>query len=170
METDPGPDGRTSLTELRVRYAETDTMGVVYYANYLIWFELGRTDWIRAHGVSYREFEEQGVLLPVVEARCSYKASARYDDVVRIATTVTALTPARISFSYRVTRPEPEGGETLLAEGATDHVFMTRDRRIARLNRHPELWSRLTSAFAAAPSAPPKPPAASRRDQCRRPR
>ena len=144
-----GP-GATSVTELRVRYAETDAMGVVYYANYLTWFELGRTDWIRAHGITYREMEEHGILLPVVEARCSYRASARYDDPVRVATTATALTPARISFAYRVTRPEPAGGETLLAEGATDHVFLTRDGKIARLNRRPELWARLATAFGAA--------------------
>ncbi len=68
--------------DLRVRYAETDAMGVVYYANYLVWFELGRTEWIRAHGVTYRQFEDQGVLLPAVHASCDYKNSARYDDLV----------------------------------------------------------------------------------------
>ena len=146
---EPDEPGATSVTELRARYAETDAMGVVYYANYLTWFELGRTDWIRAHGVTYREMEEQGFLLPVVEVRCSYKASARYDDSVRVATTATALTPARISFAYRVTRAESGGGETLLAEGGTDHVFLTRDGKIARLNRHPDLWTRLVTAFGA---------------------
>ena len=150
-----GGPGATSVTELRVRYAETDAMGVVYYANYLTWFELGRTDWIRAHGVTYREMEEHGILLPVVEARCSYRASARYDDPVRVATTATALTPARISFAYRVTRPEPDGGETLLAEGGTDHVFITREGKIARLNRHPQLWARLATAFGATGAGHP---------------
>ena len=150
-----GESGATSVTELRVRYAETDAMGVVYYANYLTWFELGRTDWIRVHGVTYREMEEHGILLPVVEARCSYRASARYDDRVRVATTATRLTPARISFAYRVTRPEPDGGETLLAEGSTDHVFLTREGKIARLNRHPQLWARLVTDFRAAGTGHP---------------
>jgi len=83
MTGTPGAGGLATTTEIRVRYAETDAMGVVYYANYLVWFELGRTDWIRAHGMTYREFEEHGVLLPVIEAHCAYRASARYDDLVR---------------------------------------------------------------------------------------
>src|SRR5207248_11288847 len=128
------------------------------------------------HGVTYREFEEQGILLPVVDAQCAYKASARYDDLVRLETTVTALTPARISFAYRATRadrpaPGAEPRATLLAEGRTDHVFVTRDGRVARLNRHPHLWRALAPALAAAraggpgaaspggsPEAGPRPP------------
>lgn len=140
-----GPGGQ-AVTEIRVRYAETDQMGVVYYANYLVWFEIGRTDWIRGHGISYREFEEQGVLLPVVEAHCAYRASARYDDLVRLETTVVTLTPARISFAYRVTRADQDG-DTALAEGRTDHVFMSREGRIVRLTRHPVLWERLGAVF-----------------------
>lgn len=146
-------DGATpAVTELRVRYAETDAMGVVYYANYFVWFELGRTEWIRARGLTYREIEEAGILLPVVEAHCAYRAGARYDDLVRLETTVTALTPARVSFAYRATRAAP-GGETLLVEGRTAHVFLTREGRIARLTRHPRLWAALGAAFAAAGDA-----------------
>ncbi len=157
-----GPADSAS-TEIRVRYAETDAMGVVYYANYLVWFELGRTDWIRAHGMSYRELEDAGILLPVIEAHCAYKASARYDDLVRLETRVVALSPARVSFAYRATRTDAatgtatdagtDGGETLLAEGRTAHVFLTREGRIARLNRHPRLWRALTGAFAAGGAA-----------------
>ncbi len=152
-----------TVTEIRVRYAETDAMAVVYYANYLVWFELGRTDWIRAHGMSYRELEAAGILLPVIEAHCAYKASARYDDLVRLETRVVALSPARVSFAYRATRTDAatgaatnaatEGGETLLAEGRTAHVFLTREGRIARLNRHPRLWRALAGAFAAGEAA-----------------
>ncbi|MDP9374440.1 MAG: acyl-CoA thioesterase [Chloroflexota bacterium] len=145
-----------TVTEIRVRYAETDAMGVVYYANYLVWFELARTDWIRAHGMSYREMEDAGILLPVIEAHCEYRASARYDDLVRLETRVTALSPARVSFAYRVTRPAPAAdgvGETLLAEGRTAHVFLTREGRIARLNRHPRLWAALSGAFASGQTA-----------------
>ena len=152
-----------TVTEIRVRYAETDAMSVVYYANYLVWFELGRTDWIRAHGMSYRELEDAGILLPVIEAHCAYKASARYDDLVRLETRVVALSPARVSFAYRATRTDAatgtatdagtDGGETLLAEGRTAHVFLTREGRIARLNRHPRLWRALAGAFAAGGAA-----------------
>lgn len=154
-----GPTGVTNgiVTEIRVRYAETDAMGIVYYANYLVWFELGRTEWIRAHGLTYRELEEGGIRLPVVEAHCTYRASARYDDLVRLETTVTALTPVRVSFAYRATRAAPSGStgdrsgvETLLVEGHTDHVFLTHDGRIARLTRFPHLWQPLTAAFAGA--------------------
>jgi len=146
-----GPED-VAVTELRVRYAETDAMGVAYYANYFVWFELGRTDWIRGRGMTYREFEERGILLPVVEAHCAYKASARYDDLVRVETTVVALNPARVSFAYRAARVAPDGagdGGILLAEGCTDHVFLTREGRITRLNRYPELWEMLSGAGAA---------------------
>ena len=140
-----------------MRNAETDAMGIVYYANYLVWFELGSTEWIRAHGLTYRDLEEGGVRLPVVEAHCTYRASARYDDLVRLETTVTALTPVRVSFAYRATRAAPGGpasarsvAETLLVEGHTDHVFITHDGRIARLTRFPRLWQPLAAAFAGA--------------------
>lgn len=146
--------GRAShVIELRVRYAETDAMGVVYYANYLVYFELGRTEWVRAHGVPYREFEDEGVLLPVVDVSCRYHASARYDDLLRIETTATMITPARITFHYRVTRPATAG--TLLADGYTAHVFLTRDGRLTRLNRHPRLWTGLAPVVSALAARPP---------------
>ena len=150
----PGSGGAATVTELRVRYAETDAMGVVYYANYFVWFEIGRTDWIRGRGVTYREFEEQGVLLPVVGAHCAYRASARYDDLVRLETRLVALTPARVSFAYRATRADAASDrETLLVEGRTDHVFLTPAGRLTRLTRHPALWERLGAAFAGEAGA-----------------
>lgn len=144
-----GQAGQAVVTTLRVRYAETDAMGVVYYANYLVWFELGRTDWIRAHGVTYREFEEQGVLLPVVHASCTYKRSACYDDLVRVKTILAGLTRARVSFVYHLTRLDGDQ-EVLLAEGRTDHAFLSRDGRVVRLDRYPPLWAALAPAFQAA--------------------
>jgi acyl-CoA thioester hydrolase len=134
--------------DFRVRYAETDAMGVVYYANYFVWFELGRTEWIRAHGVTYRQFEDQGILLPAVHASCDYKASARYDDLVRIETTVTTLTRARVGFAYRVLRVEP-GPPTLLVEGRTDHAFLSREGRLVRLDRQSPFWTTLSAAVVA---------------------
>ena len=144
-----GEPGSTVASELRVRYAETDAMGVVYYANYLVWFELGRTEWIRAHGVSYRALEEQGVLLPVTHASCDYRQSARYDDLIRIETTVARLTRASVAFSYRIIRAAP-APELLLAEGRSEHVFLSREGRIVRLDRQSPFWTTMTAAAGGA--------------------
>jgi len=87
-----------SRTNIRVRYAETDQMGIVYYANYFIWFEVGRTDLLRAEGWSYRGMEQEGFALPVIEAHCSYREPAKYDDDLEIKTRGTLLTPVRVRF------------------------------------------------------------------------
>ena len=83
-----GADDATRVTEFRVRYAETDQMGVVYYANYLVWCEIGRTEFLRSLGRSYADLERDGILLAVAEASLRYHASARYDDLVRVETTL----------------------------------------------------------------------------------
>lgn len=136
--------GSTAATVLRVRYAETDAMGVVYYANYLVWFEIGRTEWIRLHGISYRALEEQNILLPVTHASCDYRQSARYDDLVRIETTVTRLTRASMAFAYRIVRADP-APEIVLAEGRSEHVFISRAGQIVRLDRQSPIWAMLTT-------------------------
>lgn len=105
--------------EHRVTYAETDRMGFAYYANYLVWFEIGRTELIRAAGRTYRDLEEDGFMLPVIEATCKYHKPAHYDDLVTIRTTVTGMKGVRISFGYEI-----KLGDTLLAEGTTMHAFM----------------------------------------------
>ena len=87
-----------------MRYAETDKMGVVYYANYFVWFEVGRTDLLRLSGWSYREMETDGFALPVVEAHCDYRRSAQYDDELEIRTTAELLSPVRVRFDYQVVR------------------------------------------------------------------
>ena len=120
----------TSVTRVRVRYAETDRMGVVYYANYFVWFEVARADLLRSLGWTYREMEETGVLLPVIEAHCEYKRPAQYDDEVAIETTGIILSPVRIEFQYRVTvagHTEPS------ATGRTMHAATTADGRLCRL-------------------------------------
>jgi acyl-CoA thioester hydrolase len=91
---------RASTVEFRVRYAETDQMGVAYHANYLIWCEIGRTDHIRGLGTSYREMEEQGIILAVSEASLRFIASARYDDLIRVETTMPRVTSRTITFDY----------------------------------------------------------------------
>jgi acyl-CoA thioester hydrolase len=121
----------TRRTRVRVRYAETDRMGVVYYANYLVWFEVGRTEWLRQSGWSYRAMErEGGIQLPVIEAHCQYRQPARYDDEIDVAATATLLTPVRIRFDYRLTRT---ADDILLAEGHTVHAAVDVDGRPCRL-------------------------------------
>jgi acyl-CoA thioester hydrolase len=112
-------------TRVRVRYAETDQMGVVYYANYLVWFEIGRTDFCAQHGFAYRDMEqEDGLYIMVAEARCRYKAPAHYDDELVIRTRLTGMRKRVLTFGYEVYKQltdEP------IAEGETVHVITDRD-------------------------------------------
>jgi acyl-CoA thioester hydrolase len=112
------------ITPVRVRYAETDQMGIVYYANYLVWFEIGRVEVLRTLGLSYRELEtEFGCILPVIEATCRYRSPARYDDEILIETRPSLLRGSVLKFAYRILRKEVNGAEpALLAEGETVHV------------------------------------------------
>ena len=119
-----------STSRVRVRYAETDKMGVVYYANYLVWFEVGRTDLLRREGWSYREMESNGFALPVVEAHCAYRQSARYDDELDIRTSGLMLSPVRVRFDYAVVRAN-DG--IVLAEGHTVHASLDPTGRPRRL-------------------------------------
>jgi acyl-CoA thioester hydrolase len=106
-------------TRLRVRYAETDQMGVVYHSNYIIWFEVGRVELLRQLGYTYRDFEADGMHLPVVEVRCRYKASALYDDQIVICTRMDNVRGALIKFGYDVLRASDRA---LLAEGESTHI------------------------------------------------
>jgi acyl-CoA thioester hydrolase len=121
--------GRASRFVVRVRYADTDQMGFVYYGNYLRWFEIGRTEMLRGLGMSYREVEAAGIRLPVLEARCRYLKPARYDDRVAIETVLTGLGRASMRFAYRVLR-EPD--DELLARGETEHCFLDAKGRPVR--------------------------------------
>jgi acyl-CoA thioester hydrolase len=112
-------------TEVRVRYAETDQMGIVYYANYLVWFEIGRVELLRSLGLAYSNLEsDHGLILPVIEASCRYRAPARYDDEILIESRPALLRGSVLKFAYRIYRkPNQEGKEReLLAEGETVHV------------------------------------------------
>ena len=119
-----------STTTIRVRYADTDQMGVVYYANYFVWFEVARTDLLRSLGWSYREMERDGVMLPVVEAQCAYRRPARYDDEVEVRTTGRMTSPIRMEFDYEIT-VKGEAGVT--ATGLTKHAALSPDGRPCRL-------------------------------------
>jgi acyl-CoA thioester hydrolase len=123
--------------EVRVRYGETDQMGVAYYAHYLSWFEMGRSDLLRRLGMSYREMEAQAVFLPVVEAQCRYIKSARYDDLLRVTTRLLPPERRRLYFEYQVHRVDDQ---CLLATGTTLHVPVDASGKPRRL---PDEWLRL---------------------------
>jgi acyl-CoA thioester hydrolase len=121
----------SSETRLRVRYAETDQMGVVYYANYLVWMEVGRVDLCKACGFSYRDMEhEDGVYLAVAEANCRYRSPARFDDEAIVKTWIENAHSRLVTFGYRMSLAE-DGRE--LAVGFTRHVFVTRDMQRTRM-------------------------------------
>ena len=128
-----------SVSRVRVRYAETDQMGVVYYANYYVWFEVGRTDLLRGSGWSYREMEREGLALPVIESHCEYKLSARYDEEIDVRTRGAILSPVRVRFDYEVAR---SADGAVLAFGHTVHASLDREGRPRRLpERVAELFS-----------------------------
>ena len=109
-------------TKLRVRYAETDQMGVVYHSNYVIWFEVGRVEMLRELGFTYREMEKQdGTHIAVVEVRCRFKAPALYDDLVVVRTRLMNVRDSLLHFGYEILR---DGDDTLLAEGETVHLVV----------------------------------------------
>ena len=113
---------------IRVIYGDTDQMGIAYYGNYLRWFEAGRNELIRGRGMTYRAFEERGLILPVLEAHVKYLKSAVYDDELEIHTFVGELSRVRMEFTYEVVRREGASGpRELLATGSTVHACLARD-------------------------------------------
>jgi acyl-CoA thioester hydrolase len=113
-----------SITPIRVRYAETDAMGIVHHAVYPVWMELGRSDLLRALGQSYAEWEQRGVMMSVAELRVRYRAPARYDEMVEVRTRLKEAGRRKVVFAYEVLR-----GETRLAEGESAHVVTGADGR-----------------------------------------
>lgn len=120
----------SSSSTVRVRYAETDKMGVAYYANYFVWFEVARADLLRTLGWSYRDMEQAGVALPVIEAQCQYLRSARYDDELEVRTEGRMLSPARMEFTYQVVR---RADDAVAASGRTVHAAVDPGGRPCRL-------------------------------------
>ena len=113
--------------DVRVRYAETDSMGVVYHANYLVWFEMGRSEYCRTRGFNYRDLEDAGYYLVVSEARCTYRKPARYDEVVQVRTFLHALRRRSLCFRYQVVR---KGSRETLVEGETKHLCIDAAGRV----------------------------------------
>ncbi|GAB7388639.1 thioesterase family protein [Bacillaceae bacterium] len=130
-------------TPVRVRYKETDQMGVVHHTNYIVWFEIGRTEWIRQAGISYNEMEKRGVLLPLTAVSADYYAPAKYDDSLIVRAKMKSLTPTRAAFAYEIRRPLDD---KLLVTGETEHVWVNRDWKPVRLDKSdPELFAILQS-------------------------
>lgn len=119
----------TCRTAYRVIYGDTDNMGIAYYANYLRWFEIGRTELLRSWGLPYREIESRGILLPVAEAHCKYLAPAKYDDLLSIEASLDPETKGGLKINYRVLG---EDETSVHATGYTRHAFMDHDGRVVR--------------------------------------
>lgn len=115
-----------TVERIRVRYGETDAMGHAYYANYLYWFEQARGAWCRRRGFTYKSLEEQGLMLPVVEAHVRYKGEVRYDDVIQVRVRLAEIRRASLKFEYEVWLDEQD---KLVTEGYTWHVLMGRERK-----------------------------------------
>ena len=122
-----------SMSELRVRYAETDQMGVVYHANYLVWCEVGRTDFIRAVGTSYANLEREGVSLAVSDVALRYHGSARYDDLIHVTTRLTQLRSRAMTFTYRIVLA---ANDQLLVSGTTGLVSLSPSGKPAAMPAH----------------------------------
>jgi acyl-CoA thioester hydrolase len=130
-------------SRFRVRYAETDQMGVVYYANYLVWMEVGRTDFCKSLGFDYRDMEKEGAFMAVVEATCRYVSPARYDNSILVQTTLERLNRKIVTFSYLILN---EDAGRILAHGKTVHITMGPDHKSRPL---PERYFDLLSRVAA---------------------
>ena len=124
----------TSHTDLRVRFAETDQMGVVHHSVYPVWFEAGRVEWMRQRSLSYRELEESGISLAVARLEVAYRSPARFDDLIRVESTLHAARSRQIVFDYRLIS-QPDG--VLVATGRSEHVPTDRNGRAVRL---PGAW------------------------------
>jgi acyl-CoA thioester hydrolase len=156
-------------TSFRVRYQETDQMGVVYHANYLSWFESGRTEMFRELGFAYRSLEALGLLLPVTAADLQFKSPARYDDLIAVYARLTTFSGLRVVYEYEIRRLAVEDGEAgaeasgsleilpadgqplpgvLLVSGSTSHVWLNREWKPVRFDRtQPELFRAITEAL-----------------------
>ncbi|WHH60465.1 thioesterase family protein [Petroclostridium sp. X23] len=130
-------------TKIKVRYVETDQMGIVHHSNYYPWFEVGRTEFFEQTGLPYAEIEQQGVLFPLIKSSCTYKEGAKYQDELTIKTWIQELSGAKGTFQYEVVR-DRDG--KIIAEGKTVHAFVNKAFRPINLKKvNPILWGRLQS-------------------------
>ena len=129
---------------VRVRYGETDKMGVVYHPNYYMYFEIGRTEFLREMGgMSYKDLEDAGVMMPIIETKCKYNIPAKYDDELTVYTSIETMTVARITFTYKIIRKKDEA---FIVEGETSLAFVNKCGRVINMKKHyPELFEKLRS-------------------------
>jgi acyl-CoA thioester hydrolase len=130
LTEEANPRRRIVESTFRVRYAETDAMGVVYHANYLVWFEVGRGDYFRAFGQDYADWERRGYWLPVSEASARFHAPARYGDLITVRTWIEEIRSRSLTLGYEVLKTESQGR---LVTGSTRHVCMNRQGTVCRL-------------------------------------
>lgn len=116
---------KTHTTSFRIRYAETDQMGVVYHGNYAQFFELGRTEWLRETGITYKNMEDNGIMLPVVSLQCNFKKSALYDDVLTVTTKLKKTPTVKIEFDYEINNQNNE----LICTGNTVLAFLNKETK-----------------------------------------
>ncbi|MFT5872521.1 MAG: acyl-CoA thioester hydrolase [Clostridium sp.] len=132
-------------TKLKVRYIETDKMGIVHHAHYYSWFGVGRTEYIAEIGMTYKQMEENYIMLPVVESSCKYIEGAKFDDILIIQTFIKVLTGAKVIFNYNVVR---ENDKKILAKGSTTQAFVNEEFRVVNLKKtNLEMWSRFQKLF-----------------------
>lgn len=138
-----------SRTKITVRYAETDKMGIAHHSVYPVWYEVGRTDYIKMFGMTYTQVEEAGVLMPLTNLNCTFIQPARYEDNLIIRTKVMTLSAARISFSYTVKRINEDQTETELGYGVTDHGFIDKNtfRPCNIKKRLPKLYEQIKATL-----------------------
>jgi len=128
-------------TKIKVRYVETDQMGIVHHSNYLIYFEVGRTEFITKCGMSYSDMEIEGIMIPVIESSCEYIQGAKYEDKLIIKTWIEELSPVKVIFNYLVVR---EKDQREIAKGSTKHAFVNNDFKIVNLKKkHPIILEKL---------------------------
>ncbi|MCX8130054.1 MAG: acyl-CoA thioesterase [Clostridia bacterium] len=131
-----------SDTKFIVRYAETDQMGIVHHSNYPVWYEAGRTDFIRKMGMPYSKIEENGILLPLVELKCNYKGAARYEDEVTVKTSIKDFSGVRITFRYEVYK-----NDDLINSGETMHAWTTKELKPVNIKKlAPEVYNMILKA------------------------
>jgi acyl-CoA thioester hydrolase, YbgC/YbaW family len=128
-------------TTIKVRYVETDQMGVVHHSNYYAWFEVGRGEFILQSGLSYSEIEKNDIMLPLVESNCKYIEGAKYEDIVVIQTWISEITPVKVIFNYAVVRSKDN---KIIAKGSTTHAFVNKSFKIVNMKKkNLEIWNKL---------------------------
>lgn len=137
-----------SFTDIKVRYAETDAMAVVHHANYYIYFEVAREDLIRESGISYKDLEDKGIMMPLIETHCKYIEAAKYDDDLVVESSISELTPVKVRIEYVLRR---KSDNIILATGNTLQTFVdSNEFKIVNLKRNNEdIWNKFTKIFKA---------------------